>query len=101
MDNAKVEYAAKAAGAISALAALCTLSITLVQIRNDYQKAQIREWQEVVVYSMIADAAGAGMTTTELQNKYRGAAVDLPQELPREEIQTQALKRTLLNLISK
>ena len=82
------------------MVALVTLALTSVQLRNDYLKRQIKEWQDVAVFSIISDAPLRGLTISEIQAKYKEMANDLPKELPREEIQTQALKRTLLNLIS-
>ena len=97
----KIQKWATLGGVISAAVALLTLAINVAAVRRDFQKAQINEWQEVTVYSTILDAKLEGLTFDDIQRNYTIKAKDLPEELPRPEIQTQALKRILLTLIAK
>jgi hypothetical protein len=97
----KVQKWANAIGMVSAAIALASLAITLENIRRDTEKARIIEWQEVAVFSIITDAGLDGLSFNDIQSQYKIKAGDLADELPRTEIQTQALRRVLLSLLAK
>lgn len=97
----KIQRWANIIGVASAVIALSSLAVTVANIRSDAVKARINEWQEVAVFSIISDAKLEGVSFSDIQSQYKTKAGDLPDELPRTEIQTQALKRVLLSLLAK
>ena len=90
----------KIIGIIAGGASLVTLAVTLVQLHNDYKQAEIRDWQDTAVFSIVSHAPVTGITEKDIQSEYNARARDRFKELPREEIQTPALERTLLRVIS-
>jgi hypothetical protein len=97
----KVQKWANLIGVISAVIALASLAVTVGNMRSDAVKARTNEWQEVAVFSIISEAKLEGISFADIQSQYKTKAADLPDELPRTEIQTQALKRVLLSLLAK
>jgi putative Ca2+/H+ antiporter (TMEM165/GDT1 family) len=95
----KIQKWANIIGVVSAVIALSSLAVTLGNIRSDSVKARINEWQEVAVFSIISDAKLEGVSFGDIQSQYKTKAADLPDELPRTEIQTQALKKVLLSTL--
>ncbi len=95
------ERVAKLAGIVSTAAAVVSLAISANSIRADLRSSAIKEWQEVTVFSIVVDAGTTGIALQQIQQKFQLAAPDFADVLPTKEISTQALKRTVLSLLSK
>src|SRR5688572_4112923 len=97
----RIESIAKVGGLISALAAVISLAVSASQIRSDLRASEVREWQEVTVYSIVTDAGNVGISREQIRSKLQSAAPDYGRQLPSSSISTEALKRTLLSLTAK
>src|SRR3954468_20068815 len=89
------------ATAVASFVAMGALAVQGGQLKRDADNKQVLEWQEVTVYSIIDKTGARGASFADIQRDYKNEAADLPAEMPRTEIQTQALKRALLQLMSK
>jgi hypothetical protein len=85
---------------LTGVASLVTVAITLQQIHHDYRRAEIKDWQKTAIFSIVSHAKVTGISEKEIQEKYNALARDAYKELPREELQTAALERALLEVIS-
>jgi hypothetical protein len=87
---------------VSAVVGLIALLVSLFSLWRQASTEQIRNWQEVVVFSIIMESGVNGLKFEEIRSRYREEALAIKDlDLPREEIQESSLNRVLLNLMSK
>jgi hypothetical protein len=96
-----LERYARIAGIVSTAVAVISLAVTANSIRGDLRASAIREWQEVTVYSIVAQSGSTGVSMDEVRGRFQAAAIDFGDEVPNKEISTQSLRRTLLSLTAK
>jgi hypothetical protein len=96
-----LEQVVKISGILTGGIALATLAVTQVQLRHEQEKSEIREWQETAVFSIVSHAPVTGISESAIQDQYNKLARDRFKELPRDEIQTPALERTLMTVVSR
>jgi len=99
---ARVKVIAEVAGITTAVIALGALAITLLQIKQNIDAEQLRNWQEVVVFSIVEDAGAAGIKFDAIHDAYLKKERLLEDfNVPKSEIQVAALKRIAIRLMSK
>ena len=92
----------KASGLISAAIAAAALIFVLYRAYSEFNAQRIRNWQEVVVFRVIEEAGLPGITFEDIRTKYRDEVTDFNGfQIPKDQIQSPALKRILLDLLTK
>lgn len=86
---------------LASLAAVIGLCVSLWQSHHDFQTQQIQNWQEVAVYSICLDSGAQGASLDSINQKYQDAAKNLPTAVPREQLNTDVIKRILISLMNK
>jgi hypothetical protein len=90
----------KVCAIVTGVVSLISVAVALLQLHYDLAKQETREWQQTAVFSIISHAPVTGITEKEIQSEYNARARDAFKELPREELTTSALERTLLGVIA-
>jgi hypothetical protein len=90
----------KIIGIVAGVASLASVAVTLVELHTDIKQSEIRDWQDTAVFSIVSHAPVTGISEADIQGQFNAQARDHYKELPREAIQTPALERTILRVIS-
>jgi hypothetical protein len=93
-----MEYIGSIPVAISALVATATFIVSVVLRRRTEREQEVARWQRVVVYSIVNELRNA--TFKDIKSRYLENAAQVSTfRLPKEEIQDDALRRILLELM--
>jgi len=95
------KISAEIGGIAAAVIALVSLAVTAGGIRSDLRNQHIADWQEVTAFSAIRESGLDGISFDDLQRKFNSKEHELPEALPREATQTDALYKVLISLIAK
>ena len=102
MATDQVKLVSTVIGWAAAVASLANVGIELGKINSAYHDHQLREWQAVVIYSVVEQAGVNGLSFAELRGRYLQASQQLAEfEIPKKDISDQALKFAVVDLLSR
>jgi len=86
---------------VTGVVAVISLVVNLWGINQSLKERKIRDWQQVVVFSIIEKAGNAGISFDMIKTSYiQEAQIAKDVDIPKDSIQEGALRLVLMNLLS-